>query len=57
MIDPGLADYFFWDLAALAGQPFTWFFTGPISFFTHELSAAKYPVDLDGLRYVLRHVG
>ncbi len=57
MIDPGLADYFFWDLAALAGQPFTWLFTGPISFFSQELAAATFPVDLDGLRYVLRQVG
>ena len=57
MIDPGLADYFFWDLAALAGQPFTWMFTGPVSFFSQELASASYPVDLDGLRYVLRQVG
>ncbi len=57
MIDPGLADYFFWDLAALAGQPFTWFFTGPISFYTQDLASSRYPVDLDGLRYVLRQVG
>ena len=54
MIDPGLADYFFWDLAALAGQPFTWMFTGPVSFYSPELEAASYPVDLDGLRYALR---
>ena len=57
MIDPGLADYFFWDLASLAGQPFTWLFTGPISFFTQELAVSAYHVDMDGLRYVLRHVG
>jgi hypothetical protein len=57
MIDNGLADYFFWDLAALAGQPFTWMFTGPISFFSHELARALYAVDLDGLRYVLHQAG
>jgi hypothetical protein len=53
MIDPGLADYFFWDLAALAGQPFTWMFTGPVKHFTPELSRSRYPVDLNGLRYAL----
>ncbi len=57
MIDPGLADYFFWDLAALAGQPFTWLFTGPVSFFTQELASASYKVDLDGLSYALRQMG
>ena len=57
MIDPGLADYFFWDLATLAGQPFTWMFTGPISFYSPELEAASYPVDMDGLRYALRQAG
>ncbi len=57
MIDNGLADYFFWDLAALAGQPFTWMFTGPISFYSQELATAAYSVDLDGLRYVLRQAG
>ncbi len=51
---PGLADYFFWDLAALAGQPFTWMFTGPISFYSQRLESASYQVDLDGLRYALR---
>ena len=57
MIDNGLADYFFWDLAALAGQPFTWMFTGPISFFSQELATAPYTVDPDGLRYVIRQAG
>ncbi len=57
MIDNGLADYFFWDLAALAGQPFTWMFTGPISFFSQALATAPYAVDLDGLRYVLQQAG
>ena len=54
MVDNGLADYFFWDLAALAGQSFSWMFTGPISFFSQELASAAFSVDLDGLRYVLR---
>ncbi len=53
MIDPGLADFFFWDLAALAGQPFIWLFTGPVSHYSPGLEAERYPVDLHGLRYVL----
>ena len=53
MIDPGLADFFFWDLAALAGQPFTWLFTGPVSHYSWDLAAGRYAVDLHGLRYVL----
>ena len=57
MIDNGLADYFFWDLAALAGQRFTWMFTGPISFYSDQLARAGYQVDLDGLRYALRLAG
>ena len=55
MIDPGLADYFFWDLAAVCGQSFAWLFTGPVSFFSQELASSSYGVDLDGLRYALRN--
>ena len=57
MIGNGLSDYFFWDLAALAGQPFTWMFNGPLSFFSQELASTPYAADLDGLRCVLRQVG
>ena len=57
MIGNGLGDYFFWDLAALAGQPFTWMFSGPLSFFSQELASEPYGPDLDGLRSVLRQVG
>ncbi len=53
MIDPGLADYFFWDLATLAGQPFTWLFTGPVSHYSWDLAAGHYTVDPNALRYVL----
>ncbi len=53
MIDPGLADYFFWDLAALAGQPFTWLFTGPVSHYSSKLATERYAVDLNALRYVV----
>lgn len=48
MIDNGPADYFPWDLAALAGQPFTWMFTGPVSFHSQQLESTRYSVDLDG---------
>ena len=53
MIDPGLADYFFWDLAALAGQPFTWLFTGPVSHYSPDLATGRYAVDPNALRCVL----
>ena len=53
MIDPGLADYFFWDLAALAGQRFTWLFAGPVSRFSQELANHSYAVSMDGLRFAL----
>ena len=57
MIDPGLGDYFFWDLAAVCGQSFAWLFTGPVSFFSQQLASSSYAVDLDGLRYVVRNFG
>ncbi len=57
MIDPGLADYFFWDLASVCGQKFTWLFAGPVSFFSQELASSSYAVDLDGLRYALHNAG
>ena len=57
MIDPGLADYFFWDLAALAGQPFTWLFTGPVTHYSQTLASSAYHVNPDGLRYVLDAFG
>ena len=56
MIDPGLADYFFWDLATVCSQRFTWLFTGPVSFYSQELASSTYAVDLDGLRYTLRNL-
>ncbi len=53
MIDPGLADYFFWDLAAVAGQSFTWLFAGPVAHFSQELARNAYAVSLGGLTYAL----
>jgi hypothetical protein len=53
MIDPGLADYFFWDLAALAGQPFTWMFAGPVTHFNQTLASSRYTVNSEALGYML----
>ena len=53
MIDPGLADYFFWDLAALAGQRFAWLFAGPVSRFSQSLACDPYAVNLDALAFGL----
>jgi hypothetical protein len=37
MIGPGYADYFYWDLACLAGLPFHWGFAAPLERFRMEL--------------------
>jgi hypothetical protein len=37
MIGPGYADYFYWDLACLAGLPFHWGFAAPLEHFRMEL--------------------
>ena len=57
MIDPGLADYFFWDLATLAGQSFTWMFSGPVFHWSWPLASSDFTVNLDGLRYALAGAG
>ena len=57
MMDPGLADYFFWDLAALAGQSFTWMFSGPVSHWSWPLASSDFTVNLNGLRYALDGIG
>ena len=53
MFDPGLHDLFFWDLAALAGQPFTWVFAAPLAHFSQELASGRYALDVGLLRVAL----
>ena len=57
MFDPGLFDFFYWDLAALAGQPFTWLFAGPLSHYSQELATRAYSVDLRELNMALDRAG
>ncbi len=39
VLSPGYCDYFYWDLACLAGHDFTWAFTAPLGPFTADLLA------------------
>ena len=57
MFDPGLFDFFYWDLAALGGQPFTWMFAGPLAHYSDELATRPYAVDLRVLEVALDQAG
>jgi capsular polysaccharide biosynthesis protein len=41
----GLIDLFFWDIAGLCGQKFSWFFAQPPKAFDQQTFIANYPVD------------
>ena len=45
MIDPGLGDYYFWDLSCVLQQRFTWLFAGPLRGYSPELAAGEYAMD------------
>jgi len=49
MIDPGLCDPFFWDLACLKQQQFTWIFTREITPFEPKRLTAPFAVDIAAL--------
>jgi capsular polysaccharide biosynthesis protein len=56
MIDPGLGDFFFWDLASLMQQRFTWYFAGEFRHYSQELAWSDYacdPVNLQNCRKLL----
>jgi hypothetical protein len=53
MIDPGLCDSFFWDLACLKQQNFTWIFTREITPFDPARLRAPFVVDIGALRPAL----
>jgi hypothetical protein len=53
MIDPGLCDSFFWDLACLRRQTFTWVFTREVTPFDPAGLRAPYAVDIAALRPAL----
>ncbi len=45
MIDPGIGDYYFWDLSCVLQQRFTWLFAGPLRGHSPELAMADYAMD------------
>jgi capsular polysaccharide biosynthesis protein len=54
MFDPGLADFYYWDLASLAGQEFYWVFTEPIEFWSLARSLSPFTIPLDQLSAALQ---
>lgn len=53
MIDPSLNDFFFWDLACLRGQHFTWYFSSPVARFEVDRLHTDYSVPVAPLRETL----
>jgi hypothetical protein len=53
MLDPGIGDFYFWDLACLAGLGFNWVFSGPLVGYTVEMSLGDYGGDLSALEQAL----
>ncbi len=53
MIDPSLNDPFFWDLACLRSQRFTWYFSSPVARFEVERLHTDYSVPVPPLREAL----
>lgn len=50
MIDPGLYDFFFWDIACLRRQTFSWYFNRPLDMFDPHMLSAPFEVDEPNLR-------
>ncbi|RAA20101.1 hypothetical protein DN523_22480 [Burkholderia multivorans] len=57
VIDPGLYDFFFYDLASLRGQQFNWIFTQPIEINDGSRLHSNYVVDAALIKQVLDVVG
>jgi hypothetical protein len=53
MIDPGICDPFFWDLACLKQQYFTWILTREVTPFDPARLTAPFTVDVEALRPAL----
>jgi hypothetical protein len=54
MIDPGLYDFFFWDLSCVFDLEFNWYFAQPLEIFEIGMLTASYSIDLTDLRAALR---
>lgn len=57
VIDPGLMDFFFWDLCNFVGGKFYWYFSSPLAPYTLERAKAPIDLPLDELRYTLKRIG
>jgi hypothetical protein len=53
MLDPGVADFFFWDIACLAGLRFDWVFTQAVRPGAIERKEAPTAIDTALLQDVL----
>lgn len=57
LIDPGLGDPVFWDVAALIGQPFHWYFSGVLQGHCQVLAAGAVIVHEPSLAAAMRRLG
>lgn len=57
MIDPGSYDFFFWDLACLNKQNFSWYFNQKIEFFKNDILEAPISIDVSSLDIALNKAG
>lgn len=57
MIDPGLYDFFFWDIACLRKQTFSWYFNRPLDMFDPHMLSASFEVREDALRAAIDLAG
>lgn len=56
MIDPGLLDFFFWDLSCLTGGKFHWFFSSKIDSYDSARSISPIVLEFQELRYALKKI-
>ena len=56
MVDPGIGDFYFWDLSCLLQQRFNWLFAAPYRGYSPDLSQDDFAVDLELLGATLRLV-
>lgn len=57
MFDPGLCDFFFWDIAGQMGQDFRWCFSGTAQRWNEALSVSDFSIEVDVLRQQLSDLG
>lgn len=57
IIDPGLLDFFFWDLCSLVDGKFHWFFSGPVQNYSNDLALAPIDLSKSDIEPALRRLG